>query len=186
MVVGLLTFSTWHAGYWIWCCNIWSRSSISSSNSYDRRWQTRTGVAAVSIQPTWGELDKAWLIRCDMGVDPGRVTGHSGVDSWQIGPSTAKTKTNDSRLDPHRALLVHHWASWVTLRRRTGNVWESQKILKAFANQRQIKRKQLPDMSPCLLPEHQHRSCCLWLCRLHWDSYTVCFPELAPPPLVEF
>ena len=41
-------------------------------------------------------------------------------------------------------------------------------------------------MRPCLLLEHQHRSCCLWLCRLHWDSYTVCFPELAPQLLVEF
>ena len=130
VVVRLLTFSTWHDGYWFCGCNIWScsTSSISSSYSDDRRWQARTGVAAVSIQPTGGELDKAWLIRFDVGVDPGLVTGHSGVDSRQIWPSTAKTETNDSRLNPDGALLVHHWTSWVTLRRRRGNIWDKEKI----------------------------------------------------------
>ena len=186
--VGLLTFSTWHAGFWICGCNMWScstSSSSSSSNRDNRRRQARTGVAAVSIQPTGGELDKAWLIRLDVGVDPGLVSGHSGVDSRQTWPSTAKTKTNDSRLDPDGALLVDHWASWVTLRRRRGNVWQSHYIFNTFTKQWQMTSSFLPDTSLCLLPEHQHRSCCLWLCPLHSDSYTVCFPGLAPPLLVE-
>lgn len=93
-----------------------------------RRWQTRTAVAAVSIWPNGGELDKSWLIRADVGVDPGLVTGYSGVDSRQIGPSTAKTKTNNSRLNPPVSLFADHWTSRVTLRRRRGGVWGCQKM----------------------------------------------------------
>ena len=188
VIVRILTFSTWCCGSWLcscfWSCSTSSSSSSSSRNN--RRGQTRTGVAAVSIQPTGVELDEAWLIRADVGVDPGLVIGHSGVDSWQIGPSAARTKTNDSRLDPDGALLVHHRTSWVTLRRWRGDVRGCQKILNTFTNNWQIQWSSLPDKSLCLLPEHQHRSCCLWLYRLHWDSHTVCFPELAPPPLEGF
>lgn len=73
-------------------------------------------MAAVSIRPTGGELNESWLVRGDVGGDPGLVTGHSGVHSGQIGPSTAKTKTNNSRLNPLVFLFADHWTSRVTLR----------------------------------------------------------------------
>lgn len=88
----------------------------------NRWWQTSTAGAAVCIRPNGGELDKSWLIRADVGVDPGLVTGHSGVDSRQIGPSTAKTKTNNSRLNPPVSLFADHRTSRVTLRRWRGGV----------------------------------------------------------------
>lgn len=117
VMIRIPTFSTGASGWWICSCECFCRASDSSSR---RRRETRTGVAAVSIQPTGGKLDKAWLIRADVGVDPGLVTGHSGVDSWQTRPSTAITKTDNTRLDPDGALLTHHWTSRVSLRGRTG------------------------------------------------------------------
>lgn len=101
------------------CCRCRRRS---------RWWQTTTAVAAVSIGPSGGELDKSRLIRADVGVDPGLVTGHSGVDSRQIGPSAAKTKTNNSRLNPLVSLFADHRTSWVTLRRWRGGVWGCRKM----------------------------------------------------------
>lgn len=93
-----------------------------------RWWQTRTAVAAVSIWPNGGEQDKSWLIRADQGVDPGLVPGHSGVDSRQIRPSTAKTKTDNSRLNPLVSLFADHRTSGVALRRWRGGVWGCQKM----------------------------------------------------------
>lgn len=147
-----------------------------------RWWQTRTAVAAVSIWPNGGELDKSWLIRADVGVDPGLVPGHSGVDSRQIGPSTAKTKTDNSRLNPLVSLFVDHRTSRVALRRWRGGVWGCQKM----ANIQVWTSSRVPDTSLFLLPEHRHRSCCQWLNQLHLGSYTVCSQPLEPLLLAGF
>lgn len=97
------------------------------SRRRNRWWQIRTAVVAVSIRSTGQELDKSWLIRADVGVDPGLVAGNSGVDSGQIGPSTAKTKTNDSRLNPLVSLFANHRTSRVPLTRWGGGGARCQK-----------------------------------------------------------
>ena len=62
-----------------------------------------------------GELDEAWSVTTDVGLDPRLVLGHPGVDSRIIGASTAVAKTDNTRLDPHRVLLAHHWTTRVSL-----------------------------------------------------------------------
>ena len=61
------------------------------------------------------ELDEAWLVTADDGVDPVLITGHPGVHTRKIGLSTTDSKTNDTGLDPHRVLSAHHWTPSVSL-----------------------------------------------------------------------
>lgn len=125
-----------------------------------RWWQTRTAVAAVSIWPNGGEQDKSWLIRADVGVDPGLVPGHSGVDSRQIRPSTAKTKTDNSRLNPLVSLFADHRTSGVALRRWRGGVRCQMDVRRWQTSKCGLQSSRVPDTSLFLLPEHRHRSCC--------------------------
>lgn len=80
--------------WWAWWYRCWNPrcGGIKRASSNWSR-QARTGEATVCVVPIGDKLHKPWLVSAYAGSDPGLETGHSGVASRKIGPSTSRTKT---------------------------------------------------------------------------------------------
>lgn len=61
--------------------------------------------------------DEARLVAADLTVDPGLVSGHSGVDAWETRETAALAKTHHASLDPDCAVFGHQRAARIPLHR---------------------------------------------------------------------
>ncbi len=103
--------------------NSWgSRSRWASRNRQCSRssWGCRTRLACA-----WRvENDESWKVLANVVCDPALILWHTGVNTRCVGISTAITPAGDTRLNPHRTLLAHHWTSRVSLQKDTVFLWK--------------------------------------------------------------